>query len=339
MGREDLAAAGERTLDSGVLLHCVGEDGGAGGVWIIDRVPDDRRGHRRLHPRRRQEPADHTCETVAGRQTDLLQSQGRDAEVHGGPDQLVGRDPAWKDVKGFRGKNDVEKPVGEWNRLECICDGDKITNVLNGTVVNVGTKSSPQRARSCSSRKRGGLLPQDRAAAAQEVSWSAAGFCDSGKNVRSVGPPGYRSGNGSPTSLRICSLLTPHGFLTLCNTGWTGLAPGARIVAGLLSAGFPPAWFLFAESGSLYWEWALLGAGLVLVLFGLALCWFRSELVLRLGLRLLGRSLGGLAGTPAPHVLRAAACALLVCQSLHGLDCLWLLAALLLRSGCVSAPG
>ena len=45
-------------------------------------------------------------------------------------------------MKGFRGKQDVEKPVGEWNRLECICDGDKITNVLNGTVVNVGTKAS-----------------------------------------------------------------------------------------------------------------------------------------------------------------------------------------------------
>ena len=53
-----------------------------------------------------------------------------------------GRDPEWKDVKGFRGKHDVEKPVGEWNTLECICDGDKITNVLNGKVVNHGTNSS-----------------------------------------------------------------------------------------------------------------------------------------------------------------------------------------------------
>ncbi len=52
------------------------------------------------------------------------------------------RDPEWKDVKGFRGKHDVEKPVGEWNTLECVCDGDKITNILNGTVVNRGTDAS-----------------------------------------------------------------------------------------------------------------------------------------------------------------------------------------------------
>ena len=44
--------------------------------------------------------------------------------------------------QGFRGKEDVEKPVGEWNTLECICDGDKITNILNGKVVNAGTKAS-----------------------------------------------------------------------------------------------------------------------------------------------------------------------------------------------------
>src|SRR5581483_2972203 len=53
-----------------------------------------------------------------------------------------GRDPAWKDVLGFRGRNDVEKPAGEWNRMEVICDGDTITNILNGYVVNIGTRSS-----------------------------------------------------------------------------------------------------------------------------------------------------------------------------------------------------
>src|SRR5262249_26782573 len=52
------------------------------------------------------------------------------------------RDPEWTDVKGFRGKHDVEKLVGEWNRLECICAGDSITNILNGTVVNAGVNAS-----------------------------------------------------------------------------------------------------------------------------------------------------------------------------------------------------
>ena len=53
-----------------------------------------------------------------------------------------GRDPAWKDTLGFRGKNDVEKPAGEWHRIEVICAGDTITNIVNGFVVNVSAKSS-----------------------------------------------------------------------------------------------------------------------------------------------------------------------------------------------------
>ena len=53
-----------------------------------------------------------------------------------------GRDPQWKDVKGFRGPQDVEKPVGEWNRLECICDRDTLTYILNGKVVNAAKGSS-----------------------------------------------------------------------------------------------------------------------------------------------------------------------------------------------------
>jgi len=36
----------------------------------------------------------------------------------------------------------VEKPVGEWNTIECIGDGDKITNILNGKTVNAASKCS-----------------------------------------------------------------------------------------------------------------------------------------------------------------------------------------------------
>ena len=58
-----------------------------------------------------------------------------------------GRDPEWKDVLGFRGGRDVEKPPCEWNRIEVICDGDTITNVVNGYVVNIGTRSSLTRGK------------------------------------------------------------------------------------------------------------------------------------------------------------------------------------------------
>jgi hypothetical protein len=44
-------------------------------------------------------------------------------------------------VKGFRGAQDVESPAGEWTRIEAICDGGSITNLVNGKVVNIGTES------------------------------------------------------------------------------------------------------------------------------------------------------------------------------------------------------
>ena len=37
---------------------------------------------------------------------------------------------------------DAEKPNGEWNTIEVVCDGDKITNIVNGVVVNEGSMAS-----------------------------------------------------------------------------------------------------------------------------------------------------------------------------------------------------
>lgn len=44
--------------------------------------------------------------------------------------------PHWSDTFGFRGPRDIERPAGQWNTLECVCRGDKITIRLNGVVVN-----------------------------------------------------------------------------------------------------------------------------------------------------------------------------------------------------------
>lgn len=47
-----------------------------------------------------------------------------------------GRDPDWKDEVGFRGKQDVESPLGEWTRVEAIVRGGDFTYFVNGTLVN-----------------------------------------------------------------------------------------------------------------------------------------------------------------------------------------------------------
>jgi hypothetical protein len=54
------------------------------------------------------------------------------------------KDPSWKDELDFRGPRDVEKPYGQWNRIECICDHDRIRVILNDTVVNEAFEVSPR---------------------------------------------------------------------------------------------------------------------------------------------------------------------------------------------------
>ncbi len=134
----------DKAMDSGVLLHCVGEDGAAGsGAWLESiecQVIEGGTGDFILVKGKNQPTI--TAE-VEKKQSQFYYKPGGEArQFPPGRVNWYGRDPAWKDVKGFRGKEDVEKPAGEWNTLECICDGDKITNILNGKVVNVGSKAS-----------------------------------------------------------------------------------------------------------------------------------------------------------------------------------------------------
>lgn len=129
--------------DSGILLHCVGDDGAAGGVWMESiecQIIEGGTGDIILVGGKGKP----TCSVEAEqRNKGWYYKPGAPAmEFKGGRINWWGRDPEWKDIKGFRGKEDVEKPVGEWNTLECICDGDKLTYILNGKTVNAATKAS-----------------------------------------------------------------------------------------------------------------------------------------------------------------------------------------------------
>jgi hypothetical protein len=131
----------DKARDSGILVHCVDVDGP--GPW----------------------PASIECQIIEGGDGDIIFVGGKDetgAEVrhtatfHGekrngevyyqpdGPLQMAsggrvnwfGRDPKWRDVANFRGANDVQSTLGQWTRIECVCKGDSMTNIVNGTVVN-----------------------------------------------------------------------------------------------------------------------------------------------------------------------------------------------------------
>ena len=145
---------GDRARDSGVLVHCQGPDGSSDkdskGPWmasveaqIIEGGTGDIilvRGFDEAG-----KPIGARITATAGKDRDgenVYDPKAEPRELDGGRINWYGRDPDWKDELGFRGKDDVESPADRWTRLEVICDGDTVTNIVNGKVVNAGTRSS-----------------------------------------------------------------------------------------------------------------------------------------------------------------------------------------------------
>jgi hypothetical protein len=138
----------ERARDSGILLHCVGNDGAASGAWLESiecQIIEGGTGDFILVKGKNQPTL--TAEVEQRGNQWYYKPGGEARQFPPGRINWYGRDPQWKDVKGFRGAAEVEKPAGEWNTLECICAGDSITNILNGKVVNAGTKASHTRGK------------------------------------------------------------------------------------------------------------------------------------------------------------------------------------------------
>jgi hypothetical protein len=133
--------------NSGVLLHATGVDGGNGGVWM----------------------SSFECQLAQGCNGDIIMIGGKNdkgepikmtmtAETELAPDKRRvrwkkgGEVKTWPPAKGqlwwskhdwdfkelidTRGKDDVESPLGEWTKVECLCDGKRITLKINGHTVN-----------------------------------------------------------------------------------------------------------------------------------------------------------------------------------------------------------
>lgn len=130
-----------RTRDCGILLHSVGKDGAWNGTWmysiecnIIEGgagdfiVVGDGSENYAVTANIKDEKSPKGC--------GIYDPNGKPYTINGGRIDWWGRDPRWEDVKGFRGVQDLEKPIGEWNTIEVICDGNTITNIVNGVVAN-----------------------------------------------------------------------------------------------------------------------------------------------------------------------------------------------------------
>lgn len=138
------------TRDSGILVHCQGQDGNFG-PWMESYecqmieggtgdflVLSDKKRPRSLSV----ETVKRTVNRPKPHEETYYQPGAPELTLTAGRFNWFARSPDWHDVKGFRGQEDVEKPVGEWNRLECVCAGDEIIVILNGRVVNVGRKAT-----------------------------------------------------------------------------------------------------------------------------------------------------------------------------------------------------
>lgn len=164
-GTENFRTRRGMARDSGIFLHSAGPDGGS-----YDCGWKSSRSNTGLDISSGAYKAAIECQVMEGGFGDLLLIHGRYADGRHIPVRLtapvverrvaadyakyqyqpnadrqtlssgaiawIDKDAAWQDVPGFRGHNDVESPLGEWTRIECICVGDRVTVLVNGSPVN-----------------------------------------------------------------------------------------------------------------------------------------------------------------------------------------------------------
>jgi hypothetical protein len=141
----------DRARDSGVIVHCVEPDGSLFNIFMAGieaQMIEGGTGDFIVCSGKRTDgspiTASLTAEMVKDRDGERVWHAGGPREtIHGGRINWYGRDVDWKDAVGYRGREDLENPVGQWNRLEVICDGRRIEQRLNGVKCNEGFDADP----------------------------------------------------------------------------------------------------------------------------------------------------------------------------------------------------
>jgi Domain of Unknown Function (DUF1080) len=159
-GRRNWGDREKEARDSGVFLHSVGPDGNsfdAGGAY----------------------KAAIECQIMQGGVGDILLIKGKYADGSGVPVRAsvrargqrdrdgwlwwkpdgrlvtldnggrinwLNKDPGWEDMLDFRGRNDIERP-DEWNRVECVCDADRVRIYINDKLVNEADAVFPKQGK------------------------------------------------------------------------------------------------------------------------------------------------------------------------------------------------
>src|SRR6185312_11005698 len=131
--------------DSGLILHSTGPDGAVGKSWLdgiqCNMVEGGTGDISITGANPKYGFKAQAEERPAGQKTGLYWKDGATVRAFGLGNRLLwfGRDPSWKNVRGFHGKNEVEKGVGQWNTLVVTMKGDTMTVRLNGVTVSRAT--------------------------------------------------------------------------------------------------------------------------------------------------------------------------------------------------------
>lgn len=142
----------DRTRDSGLLLHCWGPNGGYSNTWmasieaqIIEGGVGDILVLSGTDPDTGQVlPTLLTAEITKDRDGEKVWKKGGErTTISSGRINWFGRDVDWADTIGFRGRDDVESPLGEWTRMEVIADGGHLLYKVNGVIVNEAFEAKP----------------------------------------------------------------------------------------------------------------------------------------------------------------------------------------------------
>ena len=125
--------------NSGVMVHSIGPDGDAFASWMASiecQILEGGSGDLIVVPGKAERPS-LTSEVRIGEDgLPYFQPGGKPQTRQAGRFNWWGRDPEWSDVLHYRGAIEVEKPRGEWNRMDIVCRGDSITYLLNGVLMN-----------------------------------------------------------------------------------------------------------------------------------------------------------------------------------------------------------
>ncbi len=140
-GEKTWGARVDNARDSGVLFHSFGPNDGVGGVWarsVEANVIEGGVGDFWIVGGPNDGIAA-TCNVVKrGASWVCVREGGEPIEITDNADgcfQWVGRSPDWKDVKGFRGPDDVDRP-NDWNELTIYAIDDAAEFYVNGVFVN-----------------------------------------------------------------------------------------------------------------------------------------------------------------------------------------------------------